>query len=83
MLISMFCATYTVCAALFCHAGIDYTLYADNRPSGLSARAQFSTETSVISGMRTLTVGGVNDCDTLLLYVTVSVHQHASASNKY
>ena len=55
------------------HTDIDYTVYADNRPSGLPARAQFSSVNTMKTGLFMPTVGGPPDCVTEILYVMVSL----------
>ena len=55
------------------HTDIEYTVYADNRPSGLPARAQFSSRNTMKTGQFMPAVGGSPDCVTETLYVTVSL----------
>ena len=60
-----------LCFAL--HADISYTVYSDNRPSGLSARAMFKEGRTMENVQMTSTVGSPPTCVTRILYVTVSL----------
>ena len=76
------CASCTVFPCYAHHAGISYVIHADNRPSGLTPRAEFSTGGRMDTNQAMLTVDDESPfCDTRILYVMVSQHLCASASN--